>query len=244
MIVSRNCVAVHGGSGQTGSVDTRRPCPCCGHLVFNAEDGWPGSYAICPVCFWEDDLVQFRWPTMAGGANRIPLVEAQQNFQSYGACDQRGRRFVRPATPDERVDPEWRPIDLARDLFEDWESDGRRPWPEDKLLLCWWLPSFWGRPDDAEVAVPERVLTDVSAVETVRELHGVLKEALGFPAFYGMNWDAFWDAITGLVQMPDELVFTGWTELERRLPAAASSLQDRLAKYGQETSDFKASFGL
>lgn len=107
------------------------------HLVFDGEGGWPGSYATCPVCYWEEDLVQFRWPTMAGGANRVSLVEAQYNFQSYGACDQRGRRFVRPAAPDEPVDPGWHPIDLARDLFEDRESDGHRPWPEDKSLLCW-----------------------------------------------------------------------------------------------------------
>ncbi|MFI5753623.1 CPCC family cysteine-rich protein [Streptomyces sp. NPDC051569] len=27
------------------------PCPCCGHRVL---DAMPGSYEICPVCFWED----------------------------------------------------------------------------------------------------------------------------------------------------------------------------------------------
>jgi hypothetical protein len=32
--------------------------------------GPPGSYEICPVCFWDDDLVQLRWPTYAGGANK------------------------------------------------------------------------------------------------------------------------------------------------------------------------------
>ncbi|MGW5258170.1 CPCC family cysteine-rich protein [Streptomyces sp. NPDC004012] len=61
--------------GQTASVDTRRPCPCCGHLVFDIEDGWPGSFAICPICFWEDDAQQFRWPFMPGGAHRVSLVE-------------------------------------------------------------------------------------------------------------------------------------------------------------------------
>lgn len=35
------------------------PCPCCGHLVHEAP---PGSFQICPVCGWEDDLVQLRWP--------------------------------------------------------------------------------------------------------------------------------------------------------------------------------------
>ncbi|MER8087630.1 CPCC family cysteine-rich protein [Streptomyces sp. NPDC094048] len=34
----------------------------------------PGAYAIHPVCFWEDDAIQFRWPTMDGGANRVSLT--------------------------------------------------------------------------------------------------------------------------------------------------------------------------
>jgi hypothetical protein len=34
----------------------------------------PGSYEICSVCFWEDDGVQFRWPTIAGGAKGLPGV--------------------------------------------------------------------------------------------------------------------------------------------------------------------------
>ncbi|MGW2848911.1 CPCC family cysteine-rich protein, partial [Streptomyces sp. NPDC001274] len=28
----------------------RYPCPCCGHRVLGEM---PGSYEICPVCFWE-----------------------------------------------------------------------------------------------------------------------------------------------------------------------------------------------
>ncbi|MFF5535809.1 CPCC family cysteine-rich protein [Streptomyces cinerochromogenes] len=67
------------------------PCPYCGHRVLGEM---PGSYEICPVCFWEDDGVQFRWPTMAGGANKVSLIEAQRNYQDFGACDELGRRFV------------------------------------------------------------------------------------------------------------------------------------------------------
>ncbi|MEU0987837.1 CPCC family cysteine-rich protein [Streptomyces sp. NPDC005953] len=33
------------------------PCPCCGRLVHQSP---PGSFQICPVCGWEDDLVQLR----------------------------------------------------------------------------------------------------------------------------------------------------------------------------------------
>ncbi|MGA5822353.1 CPCC family cysteine-rich protein [Kitasatospora sp. NPDC094028] len=124
--------------------DTRRPCPCCGHLVHSAGTGWPGSHGICPVCFWEDDPVQLRWPFTGGGANRTCLAEAQRNVREFGASEQRRARFVRAPAADEPLDRDWRPIDPATDVFEDWESPDRRPWPEDRTVLCWWLPSFWG----------------------------------------------------------------------------------------------------
>ncbi|MFF4244373.1 CPCC family cysteine-rich protein [Streptomyces sp. NPDC001822] len=94
------------------------PCPCCGHRVLGEM---PGSYEICPVCFWEDDGVQSRWPTMAGGANKVSLAEAQRNYRNFGACDEHGRRFVRPPAED------------------------CAPWPDDRSVLCWWLPTFWRR---------------------------------------------------------------------------------------------------
>ncbi|WP_338672681.1 CPCC family cysteine-rich protein [Streptomyces sp. SCSIO 30461] len=122
------------------------PCPCCGHRVLGAM---PGSYEICPVCFWEDDGVQFRWPTMSGGANKVSLIEAQRNYQDFGACDQQGRRYVRPPATDEPLDPAWRPIDLTRDSFEDWAAQDRAPWPDDRSVLCWWLPTFWRREHSA-----------------------------------------------------------------------------------------------
>lgn len=105
----------------------------------------PGSYAICPVCFWEDDAIQFRWPTMDGGANKVSLIDAQRNYLDFGACDQNGRRFVRPPAPGEPLDPDWRPIDVTRDSFEVWGAEDWAPWPAEPSVLCWWLPTFWRR---------------------------------------------------------------------------------------------------
>ncbi|MET9670405.1 barstar family protein [Streptomyces sp. NPDC006475] len=34
------------------------------------------------------------------------------------------------------------------------------------------------------------VIIDVGQVDDERGLHALLKAELGFPAFYGMNWDA------------------------------------------------------
>jgi len=108
----------------------------------------PGSYEICLVCFWEDDSSQLRWPTLANGANRVPLVEAQRNYQAYGACDEQGRQFVREPHRDEPIQPGWRPIDLTRDSFEDWNSEERAPWPTPTTALYWWAEDFW-RADQA-----------------------------------------------------------------------------------------------
>ena len=123
----------------TTTVAERYPCPCCGHLV---HDEPRGSYAVCPLCFWEDDLVQLRWPTTAG-ANRISLIEAQGNVQRLGACDQRSLRFTRRPLPGEPLDPLWRPIDPQVDSFEDPEHSA--PWPDHQPVLYWWLPTFWRR---------------------------------------------------------------------------------------------------
>ena len=54
---------------------TEYPCPACG---FNVFDEPPGSYVICPICDWEDDHVQLKYPAMRGGANKESLFEHQQ----------------------------------------------------------------------------------------------------------------------------------------------------------------------
>ncbi len=61
----------------------RYPCLCCGFKTLSEAP--PGTFAVCPVCFWEDDDVQARDPSFAGGANKISLDEARANFRSFGA---------------------------------------------------------------------------------------------------------------------------------------------------------------
>lgn len=68
-------------------------CPCCGHRTLGEEP--PGTFEICPVCFWEDDNVQFTDPDSRGGANRVSLNEAKQNFEQFGACELEMKEFVR-----------------------------------------------------------------------------------------------------------------------------------------------------
>ncbi|WP_306293474.1 barstar family protein [Streptomyces antibioticus] len=46
------------------------------------------------------------------------------------------------------------------------------------------------------------ITIDVSEVTDERALHLLLMRDLGFPGFYGMNLDAFWDSITGSGSRP------------------------------------------
>ena len=73
------------------------PCPCCGYRTLTAEH----HYEICPICFWEDDPIQFDCPGYRGGANHESLEEARQNYRTFGACCPDMLRFVRRPTVQE-----------------------------------------------------------------------------------------------------------------------------------------------
>lgn len=121
------------------------PCPCCGHLVHDRE---PGFHQPCPICGWEDDLAQLRFPLMPGSSNRVSLAEAQRNFADFGASERRHRGQTRPPMPGERLDECWRPIDLARDNVEEPRGGmhyaDSYPWP-DTTVLYYWRPCYWRR---------------------------------------------------------------------------------------------------
>jgi ribonuclease inhibitor len=74
----------------------------------------------------------------------------------------------------------------------------------------------------------EQVTIDLSAVTTSDELHALLTRSLDFPDFYGNNWSAFWDAITGLVPMPRRMQVVGWSEFAARMPDESRQLRSCL----------------
>ena len=84
-------------------------CPCCGYQsLLNPP---PGTFDVCPICFWEDDNFQFEDPELAGGANQVSLRAAQANFQEFGASSLHLERRVRQPKSDEVKDLLWRPLD-------------------------------------------------------------------------------------------------------------------------------------
>lgn len=74
-------------------------CPCCDRITLHQKP--PGTFLICPVCDWEDDDVQFDDPTLSGGANKISLSSARQNFAEFGASDRESLGRVRAPLLDE-----------------------------------------------------------------------------------------------------------------------------------------------
>jgi hypothetical protein len=74
-------------------------CPCCGHFTLTEE----GHYEICPVCFWEDDPIQSQNEIFAGGANRMSLREARQNYKLLGAISADVLRHVSQVASKRRV---------------------------------------------------------------------------------------------------------------------------------------------
>ena len=81
-------------------------CPCCGYKTLQSEH----EYDICPICFWEDDDIQFDDVDFAGGANDVSLRQAQKNYSEFSACQKDMIKYVRKPNKDDVKDSNWRPI--------------------------------------------------------------------------------------------------------------------------------------
>ncbi len=74
-------------------------CPCWNQYTYNFKPN--GSFDICPVCFWKDDLVQNNNQHYEGEANKISLLEVRQNYLTFGASEAIFLKRVRKPTESE-----------------------------------------------------------------------------------------------------------------------------------------------
>jgi RNAse (barnase) inhibitor barstar len=88
--------------------------------------------------------------------------------------------------------------------------------------------------DNKTMSRKECVAIDLSSVLSTEELHALLLDALGFPGWYGRNWHAFWDAITGLVEMPQRLNLVGWDSFRQRFPRDAEVMRQCLVEMAEK----------
>ena len=77
-------------------MDKKYFCLCCGYNTLPEPP--PGTFHICEICFWEDDNTD-------GGANKVTLKEAKENFKKFGASELKFKKQVRPPNKnDKRID--------------------------------------------------------------------------------------------------------------------------------------------
>ena len=78
-------------------------CPCCGYYTHESESVDAPLFEICPVCFWQYDVVAHNQPDRIIGANHISLNDAKKNYKQYGICKPRhiGKNLVREPLPEE-----------------------------------------------------------------------------------------------------------------------------------------------
>jgi hypothetical protein len=117
------------------------PCPCCGHLFFDAE---PGTLEICKICMGQDDCISLKYPYEACGPNQVSLVVAQKNYVSFGASEMRLRNYVMKTRTEitEKMEVGWRPINLESDKFLASDSMAR---PDEYEMLYYWRNTYWLR---------------------------------------------------------------------------------------------------
>ena len=81
------------------------------------------------------------------------------------------------------------------------------------------------------------MIIDLGNIDSVQELHLKFKTALNFPDHYGMNWDAFWDALISSEELPEELILRNWKTLERVLPSDSEILRELITNFNRNDSD-------
>lgn len=82
-------------------------CLCCGYMTLDNKP--PGTYEICPICFWEDSASDSMWEK----SNHVSLLEAQRNFLQFGACEREWLDMVRAPTEADKRPADWQTLDRA-----------------------------------------------------------------------------------------------------------------------------------
>lgn len=98
----------------------KNTCLICGHKTLDSRCDWH----ICPVCFWEDDVLITKGDKQSPANGGLRVSEAQANYMIYGCCAPEQRSSVRGPLPSEELDPSWQPLPEAFVLAKGNRSDG------------------------------------------------------------------------------------------------------------------------
>ena len=90
-----------------------------------------------------------------------------------------------------------------------------------------------------ELLNPELKIINLGKIVNIKHLHDTFAERLYFPEFYGNNWDAFWDSISGIVEMPKNLTLINWKKFEKTFKKDAKILKEIIEDYNKQNSEKK-----
>lgn len=74
-------------------------------------------------------------------------------------------------------------------------------------------------------------LIDFREVTDYYEMHYIIREALGFPYYYGFNWDAFWDCLTEMCGDPMKIEILGFDVAEKAFGDYAKTMIETLTEF-------------
>lgn len=87
----------------------KHACVVCGHRTLEERGDWE----ICPVCFWEDDVLVEGVDKSSPANGGMMVSTAQANFVRYGAISPDLVGKTRPPHVGEEKDPGWKPLPEA-----------------------------------------------------------------------------------------------------------------------------------
>lgn len=119
---------------------------------------------------------------------------------------------------------------LLLNAMEDPESASELSYMEDDKLL----KRLGVRNPPAIRPVDNPPVIDLRNAKDDRDVHTAFADVLCFPDFYGTNWDAFWDVLTGFECFPPKILIAGRTELEIASPKTLEILEKIFGEYEEE----------
>ena len=90
-----------------------------------------------------------------------------------------------------------------------------------------------------ELLNPEIKFIDLGKIVSIKDFHDTFAERLYFPEFYGNNWDAFWDSISGIVEMPKKLTLTNWEKFQKTFKKDSKILKEIIKDYNNQNTENK-----
>src|SRR5690606_27576092 len=78
-----------------------------------------------------------------------------------------------------------------------------------------------------------KYLIDLSGIIDIETFHEYVSKQLDFPAYYGQNFDAFWDCLLDM-DSNSKIIVEGLSDLRKNLPDAYDKLTKCIDDYREE----------